>query len=156
MKKDELLLTSVRNLYNKMAWLNNSDMKDLFGNYTSAEVHCVEYIGNNEDSNVTKLAEVFLMTRGAISKMSKKLIKKGAIEYYQKPENKKEVYFRLTEQGKAIFELHKDLHNGFRERDKIVYDLITDEQYNTIIYLITEFDKHLDEEIKKKGLEIKS
>ena len=35
------------------------------------------------------------MTRGAISKITKKLIKKGIIESYQKPDNKKEIYFRL-------------------------------------------------------------
>ena len=33
------------------------------------------------------------MTSGAISKIAKKLIKKGIIESCQKPDNKKEIYF---------------------------------------------------------------
>ncbi|MDF2935735.1 MAG: transcriptional regulator, MarR family [Paenibacillaceae bacterium] len=61
------------------------------------------YIGNHADSNVTKLAESFYMTRSAISKITKKLMEKGLIDSYQKPENKKEIYFRLTEQGRRLY-----------------------------------------------------
>ena len=153
---DERFLVGIRNVCNKMAWLNEGDMRNQFGDYTSAEVHCIEYIGKNEDSNVTRLAEAFLMTRGAISKMSKKLIKKGAIECYQKPDNKKEVYFRLSPKGNAVFELHENLHSQFLERDQEVYESITEEQYSAMIHFISEYEKHLDAEIKKKGLEIKS
>ncbi len=91
-------------------------MEDSLRGYKSSEVHCIDYIGRNADSNVTKLAESFYMTRGAISKLTKKLIKKGVIQSYQKPDNKKEIYFRLTEPGKAIYKIHEELHKEFRER----------------------------------------
>ena len=96
MKKEEQVMMGLRDLLNKMASLNKSKMKDSFDDYKSSEVHCIEYIGRNVDSNVTKLAESFYVTRGAISKLTKKLIKKGIIESYQKPDNKKEIYFSLT------------------------------------------------------------
>ena len=51
--------------------------EDSLKGYKSSEVHCIEYIAKNADPNVTKLAESFYVTRGAISKMAKKLIKKG-------------------------------------------------------------------------------
>ena len=34
--------------------------------------------------------------------MTKKLIKKGVLESYQKPDNKKKIYFRLTEHAPTI------------------------------------------------------
>lgn len=157
MEKKAKLLTDFRTLYHKMAWLNSYQMKDArFKDYKSSEIHCIEAIGQNTDSNVTKLAESFYMTRGAISKLTKKLIKKGAIESYQKPDNKKEVYFRLTEQGQEIFDVHMELHNEFNERDAVVFDKITEEQYDMMLGFMNEYSRHLDQEIKKQGIEIKS
>ncbi|MDF2722712.1 MAG: MarR family transcriptional regulator, partial [Paenibacillus sp.] len=101
MNKEEQVMTGFRDLYNKMVWLNKDKMETSLKGYKSSEVHCIEYIGKHADSNVTKLAESFYMTRGAISKITQKLIKKGLIENYQKSDNKKEIYFRLTEQGKG-------------------------------------------------------
>lgn len=154
MNKEEQVITSFRNLLNKRASLDKFKMKDKFKGYKSSEVHCIEYIGRNVDSNVTKLAESFYMTRGAISKITKKLIKKGAIESYQKTDNKKEIYFRLTGQGKEIYEIHEKLHKEFQERDKVVFDKITDEQFDSVLNFVEEYSRHLDAEINKLGVDI--
>ena len=155
MKKSVQLITNIRSLYHKMTWLNEFEMKDRFGDYTSSEVHCIEFIGKNEEINVTKLAEAFYMTRGAISKMSKKLIKKGAIEFYKKPDNKKEIYFRLTDQGNEVYKLHEKLHDEFLDRDKAVYDQVSEEQFDAMLCFIENFSDHLDLEIEKRELDIK-
>jgi len=156
MNKEEQVKMRFRDLYNKMAWLNKLKMEDSFNGYKSSEVHCIEYIGRNVDSNVTKLAESFYMTRGAISKMTKKLIKKGVIESYQKPDNKKEIYFKLTEQGQAIYKIHEKLHKEFQERDKAVFDQVTEEQFDSMLSFVEKYSRHLDSEIKKLGVDIKS
>ena len=155
MNKEEQVKMRFRDLYNKMAWLNKLKMEDSFNGYKSSEVHCIEYIGRNVDSNVTKLAESFYMTRGAISKMTKKLIKKGVIESYQKPDNKKEIYFKLTEQGQAIYKIHEKLHKEFQERDKAVFDQVTEEQFDSMLSFVEKYSRHLDSEIKKLGVDIK-
>ncbi len=77
MDKEEQVLMGLRNLVNKMAWINKPKMEKRLEGYKSSEVHCIEYLGKNTDSNVTRLAESFYMTTGAISKLTKKLIKKG-------------------------------------------------------------------------------
>jgi len=156
MNKEDQILTGVRDLYNKMVWLNKDKMEESLKGYTSSEVHCIEYIEKNVDSNVTKLAESFFMTRGAISKLTKKLIEKGLIESYQKSDNKKEIYFRLTEQGKVIYKIHEDLHKEFQERDKAVFAQITEEQFDSMLSFVEKYSSHLDTEIKKQGKEIKS
>ncbi|EUJ23304.1 marR family protein [Listeria grandensis FSL F6-0971] len=76
MNKEDEVLARVRELYNKMAWLNKLKMEESLKGYTPSEVHCIEYMEENADSNVTILADSCYMTRGAISKMTKKLIKK--------------------------------------------------------------------------------
>ncbi|MGG7078654.1 MarR family transcriptional regulator [Clostridium sardiniense] len=156
MNKEEQVMMGLRDLLNKISWLNKFKMEDSLKGYKPSEVHCIEYIGRNIDSNVTKLAESFFMTRGAISKLTKKLIEKGLIESYQKQDNKKEIYFRLTEQGKAIYKIHEELHQEFRERDKAVFEKVTDEQFDNMLSLVEKYSNHLDEEIKKLEIDIKS
>lgn len=156
MNKEDQVMIGYRDLYNKMVWLNKIKMEDSLKGYKSSEVHCIEFIGKNTDSNVTRLAESFYMTSGAISKLTKKLIKKGLIESYQKPENKKEIYFRLTEQGKGVYQIHEELHQEFRERDKAIFEQVTEEQYDIMLRFVKDYSNHLDAEIKKLGIDIKA
>ncbi|MGH0924283.1 MarR family transcriptional regulator [Bacillus pacificus] len=156
MNKEEQVMNGFRELYNKLVWLNKDKMEEGLKGFKSSEVHCIEYIENNADSNVTQLAEAFYVTRGAISRMTKKLMKKGLIESYQKLENKKEIYFKLTEQGKEIYKIHEDLHKEFQERDKVVFEQVTEEEFDSIISFVEKYSRHLDAEIKKQGIHIKS
>lgn len=153
MNKEEQVIEGFRDILNKLICLNKFKMEESLKGYQSSEVHCIEYLGRNEgrneESNVTKLAESFYMTRGAISKMTKKLAEKGAIESYQKPENKKEIYFRLTAQGKSVYHIHEQLHKEFQERDKAVFAQIADEQFDQILDFVEKYCNHLDAEIKK-------
>ena len=156
MNKEEQIKVGFRELYDKMSWLNRRKMEDSLKGYTSSEVHCIEYIEKNKDSNVTKLADSFYMTRGAISKLTKKLIKKELIESYQKSDNKKEIYFRLTEKGREVYDIHEKLHNEFSERDKVVFEQVTEEQFNSMLHFVELYSQHLDKEIKKVTLNTKS
>ncbi|KEQ22113.1 MarR family transcriptional regulator [Paenibacillus tyrfis] len=154
MNKKEQVIMGFRDLFNKMVWLNKFKMEDSLKGYKPSEVHCIEYIERNVDSNVTKLAESLYMTTGAISKITKKLIKKGLIESYQKPDNKKEIYFRLTEQGKVIDKIHEELHKEFEERDKAVFEQVTEEQFDSMLSFMEKYSRHLDAEIKKQGIDV--
>ena len=154
MNKEEEVIMSFRDLFTKMASLNKFMMKESLKGYKSSEVHLIEYIGKNVDSNVTKLAESFYVTRGAISKMTMKLIKKGLIESYQKPGNKKEIYFRLTKRGQVISKIHEEMHQAFQERDKAVFEQVTEEQFDSMLGFLEVYGRHLDAEIKKLGVDI--
>ena len=156
MSKEEQVLVGFRELFNKMAWLNKVKMEESLKGFKAAEVHYIECIGKNDDSNVTQLAESLYMTRGAISKMTRKLIEKGIIESYQKPDNKKEIYFRLTSYGKEVYTIHDTLHKQFQQRDQVVFDQITAEQFDSMLQFIENYKKHLDGEIKKQEVELKS
>lgn len=154
MNREEQIEMSFRDLLNKKASLEKVKMKDRLKGYKPSEVHCIEYIGRNADSNVTRLAESFYVTRGAISKITKKLIKKGAVESYRKQDNKKEIYFRLTGQGKAVYKIHEELHKEFQERDRAVFEQITEGQFDGMLLFVEKYGRHLDAEIKKLGVDI--
>lgn len=156
MDKEEQVMTGFREIFNKLVWLNKSKMEDRLKEYKPSEVHCIEYIGRNADANVTKLAESFYMTSGAISKIAKKLIKKGILESYRKPDNKKEIYFRLTDQGEAVYKIHEELHNAFQERDKAVFEQVTEAQFDSMLSFVERYNRHLDTEIKKQGMDLKT
>jgi len=147
-------MLNFRDLFNKLVWINKSKMESSLQGYKPSEVHCIEFIEKNVDSNVTKLAESMYMTKGAISKLTKKLIEKGLIEDYQKTNNKKEVFFKLTQQGRVVFDIHEKLHKEFQERDESVFKHVTEEQFDHMLDFIELYSKHLDTEIKKQGLDI--
>ena len=156
MNKNERAIMELWDMFKKRMWIDSFKMKDSLKGYNPSEIHCIAYIGEDKDSNVTKLAESFDMTRGAISKLTKKLEKKGLIESYQKPDNKKEVYFELTEQGKAIYNIHEEIHQGFKDREQPFFEQVTDEQLDVILEFAEKYNRHLDAEIKKLGVDMKS
>ncbi|MGX7263278.1 MarR family transcriptional regulator [Enterococcus crotali] len=156
MNKKEQVAKEFRAVFNKLAWLNKCKMEEALKEYKPSEVHCIEAIGKTVDPNVTKLADSLYMTRGAISKITKKLIKKNVIESYQKLENKKEIYFKLTKQGQEVFDLHEQLHEEFRKRDEVVYEQVTEAQYDDMLRFVKRYSEHIDEEIEKQGIDSKS
>ncbi|MDT2565432.1 MarR family winged helix-turn-helix transcriptional regulator [Enterococcus avium] len=155
MDKKEEVLEGFAEVFNKRAWLNKVKMEKALAGYAASEVHCIEFIGKHNDPNVTKMAESLYMTRGAISKLTKKMLEKNYIESYQKADNKKEIYYKLTAKGKRVFELHEQLHKEFEERDQIVFEPIKEEQYNAFLEFLERYNQHLDQEIKKQNLTIK-
>lgn len=156
MNKEEQVMSGLWEVFNKRIMLDGFQMKKSLREYNPSEIHCIEYIAKNIEPNVTKLAEAFYMTRSAISKLTKKLIAKGLAENYQKPENKKEIYFRLTNSGEAVFRIHERLHNDFTARDKSLFDKITDTEFDVIIRFAELYNAHLDFEIKKLGIDTRA
>lgn len=154
MNKREEVLAGFSEVFNKNAWLNKVKMEKALAGYAASEVHCIEFIGKHKDPNVTKMAESMYMTRGAISKLTKKMLKKGYIESYQKTDNKKEIYFMLTAEGKKVFDIHERLHREFEERDEVVFEPVTDAQYDAFLKFLERYNQHLDQEIKKQDITI--
>lgn len=156
MSRQERMIAGFRDVMDKISWLNGQKMKAAFEGFNPSEIHSIEYIGKNPDSNVTRLAETFYQTRGGISKITKKLMQKGMIESYQKPDNKKEIYFRLTPQGESVYQVHAKLHAEFNARDKAVFEQLTEEQSRIILDFFKNYSQHLDAEIEKQNLNLQS
>uniref|UniRef100_UPI001642A71E MarR family transcriptional regulator n=2 Tax=Paenibacillus TaxID=44249 RepID=UPI001642A71E len=113
----------------------------------------IDFIEKMEDANVTKLANVFQVTRGAISKVTKRLIEMGAIERYQRPDNKKEIYFKLTDIGREIYWEHEKMHQTRIERDSGFFSQLSDEEKDNLIPILNKIYGQIAEELKKLGLD---
>ena len=73
MKEQELLLKELALMLERQDMLSKLTEGKCLDEYGYSETHCIDYIGRLELPNVTKIAEHMGMTRGAISKMTKKL-----------------------------------------------------------------------------------
>ena len=112
-QNQEQIMTSLTDLFNKIDAYYKPQMEAEFSNISLSEIETIEFIAKTPYPNVTKLAHHLYMTRGAASKIAKKLLKKNLVESYQIPQNKKEIYFRLTKEGQEINDRHESLHQKF-------------------------------------------
>lgn len=156
MSKGEDILNVCWDTFQKKMCLESFFIKQQLKDYKPSEIHCIQYVGENPNSNVTKLADAFNMTTGGITKLTKKLIDKNLLCTYKSPDNKKEIYFTLTDKGKDIYSIHQMLDIQFQQRDEDFFCSITDETYETIITFFKSYQQHLDSELKKAGIDTHS
>ena len=149
MKEQELLLKEIALMLERQDMLSRLTENQCLDEYGYSETHCIDFIGRLELPNVTKVAEHMGMTRGAISKMTKKLLAKGLIEKYTLESNKKEVYFRLTEQGKLLFEEHDKRHRRWEKRDMEFLTRYSKEEVETVYQFMKEFNGYLETQIEE-------
>ena len=76
-----------------------------------SERHMLDQIGNHPNLNVTELAGVVGVTKGAISQLVKKLEAKGIVRRYKKSSNDKEVFIELTKTGSHRYRKHQAIND---------------------------------------------
>ena len=80
------------------------------------DIHLIETIGASEGINVTELARKHGITKSAVSQAVRKIERRDLVRRYQRPDNKKEILFSLTERGKQAFRAHRDFHHAVEGR----------------------------------------
>ena len=149
MKNDfSYLLTALLNSFEQAGALYKETADPVLAHYTITEMHCIEKIGRLENPNVTKLAKAMNITRGGISKLVKKIIQRGAVETYVSETNKKEIYYRLTDLGRKVFDAHEKLHKNWRKRDAEFFRKFSEEEIVLGKTFIQKYVKHLDDTLE--------
>lgn len=115
----------------------------LFEEFSISEMHCVDFIFKTELPNVTKLSEKMNITKGGVSKIIKKLIEKNAIESFSVDTNKKEIYYKLTNKGKKIFKLHKNIHEKWCEINLEFFKNCSKEEIKYTILFLEKYIQYL-------------
>ena len=69
---------------------------------------------------------------------------------------RKKFILGLPNKGKKFIKSMKIYTKEFQERDKAVFEQVTEEEFNSIISFVEKYSRHLDAEIKKQGIHIKS
>ncbi|GEC88939.1 MULTISPECIES: MarR family transcriptional regulator [Brevibacillus] len=97
-------------------------------NLTLSEIHFIACIGDHGPINVTTISEKVNLTKGSITRISKKLWKLDLIKRQQLVDNKKEVYYRLTAKGQKLYKIHHQVHQDIEQRFMGFLDKYTPEQ----------------------------
>lgn len=137
------LISEMVDLTNEITWRNKPKLEQVLEDYSLNEIDLIEKVASIPNPNVTKLANASYMTRGAISKLTKKMITNGLLESYQKPENKKERYFLLTAEGQRINKMHQKLYEEFLKENEVVFQQMTKEEFDTVFRFIGRFRENL-------------
>lgn len=148
MKEQQILLTEIASMLQRQDMLSKLTESVCLDEYGYSETHCIDYIGRTQLPNVTKIAENMQMTRGAISKMTKKLLAKGLLEKYTLESNKKEIYFRLTASGMELYQEHEKRHKLWEKRDMEFLARYSKAEIEAVTKFMKEFNGYLEEQIE--------
>nr|WP_074042370.1 MarR family transcriptional regulator [Desnuesiella massiliensis] len=146
-----IIMKSLKEVYEKEETLGKLAFKGEYEEYGVSEIHCLDFIGKIKDPNVTKISQSMNMTRGAISKISKKLLNSKLIHKYKKPENDKEIYFKLTELGEMLYKHHEVKHKQWEERNNKFFKTIDKKDQEVVASFLKKFNSYLDEIIESEG-----
>ena len=118
--------------------------------YTT-EIHTIEAIGKNSGINLTKLAEYMGVSKSAVSKTTKKLLKKNYIIKSRPIDNQKEVIFNLTDKGRKAFQGHEIFSQEVFARIFDILKNLKEDEVATIENYLIKMNKELDEILKRES-----
>ncbi|MCS4478612.1 MarR family transcriptional regulator [Clostridium botulinum] len=138
------IVEGFKEIYEKEEILGKIAFRGEYEKYGVSEIHCIDFIGKIENPNVTKISENMNMTRGAISKICKKLLNNKLIDKYKKPENDKEIYFKLTKSGEELYKCHEIKHKKWEERNNNFFKNVDREEQEIVVSFLKKFNNFLD------------
>jgi len=109
-----------------------------------SEIHTIEAIGRNRGINVTELAEILGITKGAASQMVKKLLQKGLVAKLKHHVNDKELILKLTAKGENAFQDHEKFHREMH-LDFVKYAAgISSGDFRKFKEILIKIERHID------------
>jgi DNA-binding MarR family transcriptional regulator len=98
-------------------------IKKLLPGMSVSGLHVLDVIqAHDEGIKGIDIARKLKITKGAVSKITRKLLEQGLIRKEQRPDNLKEIYFLPTPLGAELAELHRLFHE---EQDKKAMQLFS-------------------------------
>lgn len=119
--------------------------------YNYSEIHTIAAIGDLAEPNVTRIADYMNVTRGAISKITKKLLEQKVIEAYRLEGNKQKIFFRLTGSGQFVYDEHAKRHNLWLKRDSAFIKQFDSETVEQVERFMKAFNDYLETQIMELG-----
>lgn len=114
-----------------------------------SEIHTLDVIGRNTGINITDLAALQGVTKGAVSQVIRKLVDKEMVIRMKDEKSDREVLLMLSGTGKVAFDAHRDFHSQI---DPHLIDIINNASEDNIRFMesiFTSLDRFCDEILKK-------
>lgn len=116
---------------------------------TQAEIHTIAIVGDQPDLNVSELAKLRGITKGAASQMVYKLVEKGFLSKRVSPNSDTEVCLSLTQTGKISYDAHQKYHDESSSEYLRALSEMPQEYQDYFLGFLMGFDKYLDEKLKQ-------
>lgn len=142
-----IILDLMREFLEKQDMLNKLTENSKLNSFGYSDIHTIRAIEDLDKPNVTAIAETLKMTRGAISKICRKLQEKELIESYRMPGNMQKVFFRLTPSGKELYNAHEDRHILWEKRDLDFLSRFDKDELSGISDFMKRYNDYLQQQI---------
>lgn len=119
-----------------MERIKDDRIRKLLPGMSLSSLHVLDVIqSRGEGIKGIDIARSLGITKGAVSKITRKLLEQGLIRKMQRPDNLKEIYFLVTPLGEQLAELHRLFHE---EQDKKAMHLL-DEYDPASLEIVADF-----------------
>ena len=108
-----------------------------------SEIHVIDAIGMQSDMTTTKLAKTLGITKGGISQITAKLIKKGLISR-SKGTGVNEVFLTLTDKGQTAYHGHRKMHENLTNKLNSILNETNEPVKETILKIISVINSELE------------
>lgn len=145
-----VLMERVIHKYVQMEQTKRCYCKSLDIILTRTEIHTIAAVGDHPNLNLTSLAKIQGITKGAASQMIYKLVDKGFIHKETSPNSDTEVCLSLTDLGKEAYTGHQEFHKTTDDRFFQLLRNLPEEAAQQSLQILKAFDKMLDERLQSK------
>lgn len=115
-----------------------------------SEIHLIQAIGDNAGSNLSTIATILGITRGAASQKVTQLAHRGFIRKTRRESNEKEVFLDLTDAGRRAYEHHEEKHSDVYRRIIEHCGAVTQPEIDGIRRFLSSMELVFDERIIEK------
>ncbi|MFD0897473.1 MarR family transcriptional regulator [Loigolactobacillus binensis] len=137
----QVATTTASNSSFEQEWLlkrlkTTPEWQQVLNNLPLLSLHTLADIGKNQPVNGTELTAHLQVSKGAISKTVNKLIKFELIDKFKRTDNRKEVYYSLSEKGQQLNYAHQQLHQQLDHQMQLLLANYQPEQLELIAQFV--------------------
>lgn len=146
--KIEDIIELFYSINNKFTAVEKRSMRLTSGiSLTVHEVHTIDLIGRNSPINITKLAKLQGITKGAVSQMVTKLCEKQLVVKKPSPETENEVVLYLSTLGQSHFKAHNNHHKEEYALLSTYMEQLSPRDTEILIKMLKALDNFLDNKL---------
>ena len=109
-----------------------------------SDAHLLSLMSKNKDKKVSQLADIFGVTKGAVSQQIKKMEKRGLINRIRYNDNFKEVFIELTDLGEKAVIKHSEIEGVALEEFKTFLDSTSIEEQQFLLTVMGNIFSSID------------
>ncbi|MED3726435.1 MarR family transcriptional regulator [Priestia filamentosa] len=129
---------------------SSTGIDELKGKWTLTQLHILALISDYPtEANNTFLSRNLHITKPAVTKAVKLLLEKEMIVRKYKEGDRKSIYYCLTDEGKKLALLHKELHMKAEQRYYDLFEEFNKEELTVITKFLKRWTETISEENRK-------